>query len=54
MQPYIEMFAECGVEVYETMGTVWVEESSGRNARRIIRYGKFEQVLRSIAAMHGI
>ncbi|RPB22559.1 hypothetical protein L211DRAFT_839607 [Terfezia boudieri ATCC MYA-4762] len=26
------MFAECGMEVYETIGTVWVEEEgSGRN-----------------------
>ena len=29
------MFAECGMEVYEAMGTVWVEdESSGRNVLR--------------------
>ncbi|KAF8459324.1 hypothetical protein BGX38DRAFT_1264264 [Terfezia claveryi] len=29
------MFEECGMEVYETMGTVWVEnESSGWNAER--------------------
>jgi len=42
MQAYIEMFAECGVKVYETMGTVWVEESGARarNAGRIIAYGK--------------
>jgi len=26
------VFAECGMEVYETMGTIWVEEEgSGRN-----------------------
>jgi len=30
------MFAECRMEVYETMGVVWVEEenSGGRNAER--------------------
>jgi len=30
------MFAECGMEVYETMGAVWVEEESGggRNSER--------------------
>ncbi|KAF8442591.1 hypothetical protein BGX38DRAFT_1272306 [Terfezia claveryi] len=33
---YLMMFAECGMEVYKTMGTVWVEEeSSGQNARRM-------------------
>ncbi|RPB22479.1 hypothetical protein L211DRAFT_839525, partial [Terfezia boudieri ATCC MYA-4762] len=32
---YLMMFEECGMEVYETMGTVWVEnECSGRNAER--------------------
>jgi len=33
---YMMMFAECGMEVYETMGAVWVEEESscGRNAGR--------------------
>jgi len=36
------MFAECGMRVYEAMGTVpWVtEEGNGRNAMRAIGYGK--------------
>ncbi|RPB25091.1 hypothetical protein L211DRAFT_136936 [Terfezia boudieri ATCC MYA-4762] len=34
-EAYIGMFAECGMEVYETVGTVWVEEEgSGRNFER--------------------
>ncbi|KAF8416903.1 hypothetical protein BGX38DRAFT_1335203 [Terfezia claveryi] len=46
---YLMMFEECGMEVYETMGTVWVEnECSGRNAERanIISWVResFEQV----------
>ena len=28
------MFAECGIEVYEAIGTVWVEEGSGQNVMR--------------------
>ena len=27
---YITMFAECGMEVYETMGVVWVEEEDSK------------------------
>ena len=37
---HIGMFVECSAEVYETVGTVWVEESSGRNFVRMIGYGK--------------
>ncbi|RPB19860.1 hypothetical protein L211DRAFT_586270 [Terfezia boudieri ATCC MYA-4762] len=28
---FLMMFEECGMEVYETIGTVWVEEDSERN-----------------------
>ncbi|KAF8434217.1 hypothetical protein BGX38DRAFT_1333596 [Terfezia claveryi] len=46
---YLMMFKECGMEVYETMGTMWVvNECSGRNAKRanIISWVRksFEQV----------
>ncbi|KAF8419735.1 hypothetical protein EV426DRAFT_676556 [Tirmania nivea] len=48
-EAYIGMFAECGMEVYETVGTIWVEEErSGRNVERaniVIRVREsFEQV----------
>ena len=34
------MFEDCGMEVYETMGTIWVEEegSGGRDAGRTNEY----------------
>jgi len=38
MQSYVGR--ECGVEVYETMGTVWVEEGNGWNVMRVIGDGK--------------
>ena len=36
-EEYVSMFAECGMEVYETMGTVYVEQqenfyNAGRNS----------------------
>ncbi|KAF8421780.1 hypothetical protein EV426DRAFT_643620 [Tirmania nivea] len=48
-EAHIGMFAECGMEVYETVVTVWVEEEgSGRNVERaniVIRVREsFEQV----------
>ncbi|RPB20548.1 hypothetical protein L211DRAFT_852264 [Terfezia boudieri ATCC MYA-4762] len=48
-EAYIGMFAESGMEVYEIVGTVWVEEEgSGRNVERaniVIRVREsFEQV----------
>jgi len=37
MGDYIGIFAECGMEVYEAMGTLWVEEEgSGQNVMRTI------------------
>ncbi|KAF8425213.1 hypothetical protein EV426DRAFT_573443 [Tirmania nivea] len=54
---YLMMFAECGMEVYETMGTVWVEEEGGeRNARRmnsVIRVRAcVEQLQQQLYAIH--
>ncbi|RPB21122.1 hypothetical protein L211DRAFT_870168 [Terfezia boudieri ATCC MYA-4762] len=48
-EAYIGMFAECGMEVYETVRTVWIEEEgSGQNVERaniVIRVREsFEQV----------
>ncbi|KAF8446610.1 hypothetical protein BGX38DRAFT_1330789 [Terfezia claveryi] len=45
-EAYIEMFAEGGMEVYETVGTVWVEEEGNvERANIVIRVREsFEQV----------
>ena len=29
------MFEECGIEVYKTMGSVWVEEEGEQNTKRM-------------------
>ncbi|KAF8420376.1 hypothetical protein EV426DRAFT_243477 [Tirmania nivea] len=50
------MFEECGMEVYETMGTVWVEEDSDRNdvemTSRVIQVrARCEQVQQQLYAI---
>jgi len=45
LNTYFMVFGECSMEVYETMGTVWVEDGgSGRNAKRTNMTQRFEQV----------
>jgi len=55
---YLMMFAECGMEVYETAGTVWVEEE-GTGRRNIERANivscvreSFEQVQQQLYAAY--
>ncbi|KAF8441166.1 hypothetical protein BGX38DRAFT_1272784 [Terfezia claveryi] len=55
-EAYIGMFAECGMEVYETVETVWIEEEgAGRMLRGqtlLFVYGK--ALSRCTAALYGI
>ena len=34
-EAYVLMFEECSIEVYKTMGSVWVEEEGEQNAKRM-------------------
>ncbi|KAF8458139.1 hypothetical protein BGX38DRAFT_649404 [Terfezia claveryi] len=47
---YLMMFEECGMEVYETMGAVWVEtdEDSGRNAERANTIGRVRESFKQV------
>jgi len=52
---YVMMFEECGMEVYETVGIVWVEDetvSSGRNNDALRLRERMERLQQKVYAIH--